>query len=199
MLTMSKITRLYFFLFFFTLQFGKEALAKELILEIPSASVRVVMKGGKVSAMDAHQRKSYIVSNSLADHLKKSFEVTLINTYNYAREPMFFILIREPSRPSSMGQGYCGAGYEDFLLLVKFDKKTFTLNDEYLLQSCLLTKSMRIEQSSMNPQDGLRLNADGSYDFEIVEDDYGEMRNIKIFHGKFITKKISEKYPKIPK
>ncbi|WP_332879792.1 hypothetical protein [Massilia sp. S19_KUP03_FR1] len=119
MLTMLKINSLKIITFSLTSVFSTYTLATELLLKAPGASVIVVTEQGQVTAKATNQKKHYIISKSFSDHLKKSFEVSLINTYADKRDPMFFIFTREPSRPNSMGQGYCGAGYEDFLLLVK--------------------------------------------------------------------------------
>ncbi|RZJ78657.1 MAG: hypothetical protein EOO20_27635, partial [Chryseobacterium sp.] len=104
-------------------------MATQLLLKAPGASVTVVAEQEKVTAKATNQKMHYIISKSFSDHLKKSFEVSLINTYTDKRGPVFFIFTREPSVPNSMGQGYCGAGYEDFLLLVKLEKRTFKLTD----------------------------------------------------------------------
>lgn len=175
-----------------TFLFSTHTLATQLLLKAPGASVIVVAEQEKVTAKATNQKMHYIISKSFSDHLKKSFEVSLINTYTDKRGPVFFIFTREPSVPNSMGQGYCGAGYEDFLLLVKLEKRTFKLTDTYLLQSCLHAKSMRIEQSGINPQDALHLNSDGSYNFEMIDDNYGKIWNIKIFQEKFFIKNIKE-------
>lgn len=50
-----------------------------------------------------------------------------------------------------MGQGYCGAGYEDYLLLVEIRGKKLTLKDQFLLQSCLKSISMFIDQGDDIP------------------------------------------------
>lgn len=71
-----------------------------------------------------------------------------------------------------MGQGYCGAGYEDYLLLVEIRGKKLTLKDQFLLQSCLKSISMFIDQGDDNPSNGLTHEKDGSFTYRLVEDDY---------------------------
>ena len=169
------------------------ALADELILKAPTGSVRVVSEDGVVFARDETGRKNYVMSKSFSRHLKQSSEATLINIYGGVRNPIFLIFTREPSRPNSLGQGYCGAGYEDYLLLAKIEKKTISVKDEYLLQSCLKTKSLRMETSDEHPKNFLHLNPDGSYDYEMIADKDQQLWNIKISKEKFIRKSLSKK------
>lgn len=192
MLTMLKTNSLKTVTFCLTFVFSTHTLATQLLLKAPGASVIVVAEQGQVKANATNKKMHYIISKSFSDHLKRSYEASLINTYAEKRGPVFFIFTREPSAPNSMGQGYCGAGYEDFLLLVKLEKRTFKLTDTYLLQSCLHSKSMRIERSGLNPQDELHLNSDGSYNFEMIDDSDGKIWNIKISQEKFFIKNIKK-------
>lgn len=168
-------------------------LANELILKAPTGSVKVVSEDGVVSARDETGRKNYLMSTSFSRHLKHSSEATLINIYDDTRNPIFLIFTRESSRPNSLGQGYCGAGYEDYLLLAKIEKKIILLKDEYLLQSCLKIKSLRMETSDEHPQNFLHLNADGSYDFEMIADEDQQRWNIKISKEKFLKTSLQKK------
>lgn len=191
--TTLKINSLSILAIFVAALLSSTALAKELILKAPTGSVSVVSEDGVVSARDETGRRNYMMSTSFSRHLKQSSEATLINTYGDTRSPIFLIFTREPSRPNSLGQGYCGAGYEDYLLLAKIEKKTISLKDEYLLRSCLKIKSLRMETSDEHPQSFLHLNADGSYDFEMVADEDQQRWNIKISKEKFFRTSLSKK------
>ena len=191
--TTSKINSLKILAVFVATLFSSIALADELILKAPTGSVRVVSEDGVVSARDKTGRKNYVMSKSFSRHLKQSSEATLINTYGDTRNPIFLIFTREPSRPNSLGRGYCGAGYEDYLLLAKIEKKIISVKDEYLLQSCLKTKSLRMETSDEHPQNFLHLKADGSYDYEMIADEDQKLWNIRVSKEKFLRTSLSKK------
>ena len=191
--TTSKTNSLSILAIFVAALLSSTALANELILKSPSGSVSVVSEDGVVSARDETGRKNYVMSKSFSRHLKHSSEATLINTYGDIRNPIFLIFTREPSRPNSLGQGYCGAGYEDYLLLAKIENKIISLKDEYLLQSCLKIKSLRMETSDEHPQNFLHLNTDGSYTFEMIADEDKQLWNIKISKERFFRTSLSRK------
>ena len=54
-----------------------------------------------------------------------------INNVNYV-----VFIARIPSK-SPQSTGYCGAGYEDHLILLRYEEKKIVLLDDFLLQSCL--------------------------------------------------------------
>jgi len=54
-----------------------------------------------------------------------------VNNINY-----FVFIARIPSK-SPQSTGYCGAGYEDHLILLRYEGKKIVLLDDFLLQSCL--------------------------------------------------------------
>lgn len=189
-MTRSKKFHIYVTAFFLMALRSTTASATDLILKPVGESIIVAVGTDKITAKDQSKLKTYIVSRALAGHLTKSSEATLINSYPELRHPLFLILAREPSRPNAMGQGYCGVGEEDFLLLVKLEGRIITLQDEYLLQSCLKSKALRTEQIGLNVEDVLHLNSDGSYSFEMIDEDVGKISKIKISNGKFRLQKV---------
>jgi hypothetical protein len=56
-----------------------------------------------------------------------------------------WLLVREASRVRG-DAGFCGAGHEDHLLLVKVTKSVGTAIDDFLAQSCLKSISMDMDQ-----------------------------------------------------
>lgn len=56
-----------------------------------------------------------------------------------------WLLLREASRARG-GAGFCGAGHEDHLLLVKVTKSVGTAIDDFLAQSCLKSISMDVDE-----------------------------------------------------
>lgn len=56
-----------------------------------------------------------------------------------------WLLVREPSRGRG-DVGFCGAGHEDHLLLVKVAKSVVRAVDDFLAQSCMKSISMDMDQ-----------------------------------------------------
>lgn len=56
-----------------------------------------------------------------------------------------WLLVREASRVRG-DAGFCGAGHEDHLLLIKITKSVGVVMDDFLAQSCLKSISMDIDQ-----------------------------------------------------
>jgi hypothetical protein len=84
-----------------------------------------------------------------------------------------------------MGQGYCGAGYEDYLLLVEILKKELIFRDKFLLQSCIKSISVFIDQGDDNPSNALIHEKDGSLSYRLVDDDYNNRRKLTIQKKRF--------------
>lgn len=57
----------------------------------------------------------------------------------------FTLIARLPSR-SSNPDGFCGAGHEDYLLLIGVRDKRLSLLDKHLIQSCLKSISLQSDQ-----------------------------------------------------
>ena len=56
-----------------------------------------------------------------------------------------WLLVREASRARG-DAGFCGAGHEDHLLLIKVTKSIGSAIDDFLVQSCLKSVSMEMDQ-----------------------------------------------------
>ena len=63
---------------------------------------------------------------------------------NEAGDYLVFIARIHSKTPQS--SGYCGAGYEDHLVLLEYSEKHIALRDDFLLQSCL--KSIALDTDS---------------------------------------------------
>lgn len=48
--------------------------------------------------------------------------------------------------PNAQGLGFCGAGYEGHLLLLKISNSTLNIADKYLVDSCLESISLTSDQ-----------------------------------------------------
>ena len=59
----------------------------------------------------------------------------------------FVVLVREPSK-SKRGTGFCGSGFEDYLLLIEAKSKRLSLLDNILLQSCLDSQELASDKGA---------------------------------------------------
>lgn len=95
------------------------------------------------------------MATGISKHLKQAEDVRLVGNSSNPEPQLFIVMIREPSLPNTMGRGYCGAGYEDYLLLVEILGRKLLLRDELLLQSCLKSIAMYLDQGDDHPKNGL--------------------------------------------
>ena len=73
--------------------------------------------------------------------LRASDETLPVFSTPGAARHYFVLVARIPSKkPQAMG--YCGAGYEDHLLLLAYDGTRTILRDDFLLQSCLQNRTL---------------------------------------------------------
>ena len=152
---------------------ASSAVADDLLLP-SSQGPRVVIstKKQRVIAKDKETNIDYKIENAVSRYLTRADSIRLIANESDQKTQLFIILSREPSRPGAMGQGYCGAGYEDYLLLVEMLNRELVLRDQLLLQSCLKSISLFLDQGDDNPGNGLARNKDGSLIYRMVNDDY---------------------------
>lgn len=74
--------------------------------------------------------KELMISLALAD------EISTVLSVQHNKSEQLVLLTRTPSKKGNP-TGYCGAGYEDILLLLSFDGTNLILQDKFVLQSCL--------------------------------------------------------------
>ncbi|MFT4247478.1 MAG: hypothetical protein QM581_05475 [Pseudomonas sp.] len=104
---------------------------------------------------------------ALLQKLLKASETFVLSKkiFNIYDSPAFAIVIRIASAPDKP-EGYCGAGYEDYILLIKIDGHVARLQDSLLVQSCLKSISL-VSDRGTTPQDA------------ILPSDYPEIANFK--------------------
>lgn len=160
---------------------GTASYATELILVSKNGSrVTVNVENQHVTAKEKERDINYQIDRPTSRSLAHANSISLVSNASTPASQLFIVLTREYSRPDAMGQGYCGAGYEDYLLLVEMLKKDLVLRDRILLQSCLKTLSMFIDKGDDNPSNGIIHEKDGSLSYRLVEDDYKEKRLLKV-------------------
>jgi hypothetical protein len=130
-----------------------------------------VSRSGKNISVDQESKKILANMDSISIISNKSFSV---DTKQY-----FWSFIRLPSRNSS-GAGYCGAGFEDFIILFSINQSKLTFVDKYQAQSCLENFSIGVD--SIKDVNSYVLFSPETNDIEISQDQFKE--------GKVTTQKI---------
>ena len=115
---------------------------------------------GKVCVSSAYSKAKSKCRRGLADKnidrdlrsiIRKSEELIDVLQTRTDNDIYWIFIARIPSKlPHSTG--YCGAGYEDKLVLSHYDGKKLTFRDNFLLQSCLSSISLQ----SDSPNDLLK-------------------------------------------
>jgi hypothetical protein len=162
------------------------AVANDIVL--PSSKgprVSISVEKQHVTAKDKENNINYDVDGAVSRYLKRADDIRLIANESNPRAQLFIMLAREYSRPGAMGQGYCGAGYEDYLLLVEILERKLVLRDQLLLQSCLRSISMFIDQGDDHPSNGFTHEKDGSLSYRLVDDDYEKKRVLTVIAQRF--------------
>jgi hypothetical protein len=87
------------------------------------------------------------IDRTLRAKLRKAEEVAVLPLEFQGQDAttMKWLLVRQASR-SKRGVGYCGAGNEDHLILIKLVKSSASIADDFLAQSCLKAISMDVDQ-----------------------------------------------------
>jgi hypothetical protein len=155
------------------------------LLSVQGSRVSISVEKQRVTATDKGKNINYDIDGSLSQYLKKADDIRLIANESNQKAQLFIVLAREYSRPGAMGQGYCGAGYEDYLLLVEIFERKLVLRDQLLLQSCLKSISMFIDQGDDHPSNGFTHEKDGSLSYRLVDDNYKNKRILTIKSRRF--------------
>jgi hypothetical protein len=165
--------------------------ATDLLLSSPKGGRVVInVKKQHVIAKDNEKNILYEVGATVAQHLTRADDIQLVANASNPKTQLFIVMAREPSRPKAMGRGYCGAGYEDYLLLVEILEKNLLLRDQLLLQSCLKNISMFIDQGDDHPSNGLIHEKHDSFSYRLVDDDADKKRMLTVSDKQFKTKLV---------
>lgn len=162
-----------------------------LLLSTKGGRVAVHVKKQHVIAKDNEKNIIYKVAATVSQHLTRADDIRLVGNAGNSKEQLFIVMVREPSRANAMGRGYCGEGYEDYLLLVEILEQKLLLRDQLLLQSCLKSISMFIDQGDNHPSNGLAHEKDGSYSYRLVDDDAEKKRMLTVNDKHFKNKLVS--------
>jgi hypothetical protein len=146
--------------------------------------VEITQKGKKFNAKCHYNGSSisYKINTSLASHLDKSDEFFFILKVHSKRD-LFVILTREPSRQNHTAS-FCGAGYEDYLVLIEVSRNKVSVLDAILLQSCLKSILLRTDQGD-DPLQAITVDKEKSsiaFQWLGESEDKKRMLNIKNSH-----------------
>lgn len=187
MRTMSSKIRFFFILINIFVAIPTNATDEVLLLSSHDSRVSVKMQNHRLVAKETGKNLNYQVSNATSNHLMRAYDARMISDNSDQNGPLFIVLSREPSRPNSTGRGYCGAGYEEYLLLIEISRAKIELRDQLLLQSCLKSISMLIDHGDDldDAGNGLIPNNDGSFSYRLLEDGASQERNLVIRGRRF--------------
>lgn len=164
----KRIVLAVFLVIFFLTVIVPPVSSNDLLLSSPKGGrVAIHVKKQDVIAKDNEKNIVYEVAATVSQHLKSADDIRLVGSASNAKAQLFIVMVREPSRPNAMGRGYCGAGYEDYLLLVEMLEQKLLLRDQLLLQSCLKSISLFIDQGDDHPIKALIHEKDGSFSFRL--------------------------------
>jgi len=180
----------YIFVFIATFTVLPASATDLLLLPSKSGRVAISIKKQQVIAKDNEKNILYEVAPTVSQHLVRADDIRLVENANNSKAQLFIVVAREPSRPKAMGRDYCGAGYEDYLLLVEILEQKLLLRDEILLQSCLKSISMFIDHGEDHPSNGLTYEKNGSFSYRLVNDNADEKRMLSVSDKHFKTKLV---------
>lgn len=130
-----------------------------------------------IARCDTEQRPLRI-EKAVSKTLKAS-ELTPIFAHDKKGQAQLIFLARVPSTPKR-STAFCGAGYEDWLLLVEEDAGYLKMRDRFLLQSCLKSLVLDSDQGD-DPRDSIVLSTQPpGISFRWLGDEEGTKRIVTV-------------------
>ena len=130
--------------------------------------------------------QSKLLNKNIRNVLQRSSKVLPIFSQPFDAGHYLVLVARIPSK-SPQSTGYCGAGYEDHLLLLTYEKNKIKLFDDFLLQSCLNSISLYSDGDD-DILNSLSINMDKYLIGFRWLDNTERERTLSISHGKFLLK-----------
>jgi hypothetical protein len=186
LIILKKISPRLYLLCVLAAAFASSALSQTFIPDSQSRLTIAVQKKS-VLAHDVTVKSDYQFDSSAASLLRKADDIKSVAYAKFLTGDRFVILARVPSRPENRGMGYCGAGYEDYLLLVELRKRTLLLRDQFLLQSCLKERIIYGINGERDPIKLMSRKVDGSFSFRWESDGEDETRTLAVDRNRFLT------------
>ncbi len=173
----SKISIIAIILISFSFNVNADSFPGEpIVLNLNEGSNVTITSKRKIIYAEYHNDKSsklIKLNDDLTSHLTKTDEAVFILKVHSNRD-LFVVLSREPSKQNRTAS-FCGAGYEDYLILIEATKKRILLLDKLLLQSCL--KSILLQTD--NGDDPLKAITIDKENSSILFQWLGESEDIK--------------------
>lgn len=120
---------------------------------LPNAQeVTIFGRAGNLMARITGQQAPMAMGASLQHRIAAADSLLLITTASFplGTGQGVVAVARVPSSTNPMG--YCGAGHEDYLVLIKVTETQLLLLDEHLVQSCVGNLSIETESGDNDPQ-----------------------------------------------
>lgn len=134
---------------------------KVIELQITNSKIQI-LNDKKTVLFDRKSKRLFLEMNSISVVSNKTF---LIDSNQF-----FWAVIRKPSKNGN-GSGYCGAGFEDFIVLFKIGAGKLQLIDKYLAQSCLLNISINLDDlKDLNGENGPIIFQEHTGDLQFQQD-----------------------------
>ncbi len=156
-------------------------------------TISVSQSGKKIIARVGGEKKSRPVSinTKLASELLNSDETRLLLDVSTGKTSQYVVLSRKPSNARNR-TGYCGAGYEDNLLLINVTKSHVNLVDKFLLQSCINLKTLYSKDGAdtlADPSKGFTVDKEKRIiNFEWLKDEQGYVWTLYIDNNQFLLR-----------
>jgi hypothetical protein len=171
-----------------------EAKEKQMSIDFgDGSSVAIDGAGSQVQAKyrDIQPNERVTLDRKLESLLRRSDSFQFLLTGQNADENLAIIVSSLPSRATG-GTGFCGAGHEDFAVLVQKKNQTIFIKDKYLLQSCLQSRTLDTENPD-NVLSGLAVNNHAfSFTFVLLEGPDNVKTTVSVENERFRIKQESD-------
>lgn len=115
-----------------------------------------MQQGRSAPAISPESKDTITKANrALSKQLMEADEAYILskNTFPLKNQQAFTAIVRVPSSPKNP-EGFCGAGYEDYVLLIGIKENTAQLKDRILVQSCVNSISI-VSDNGDDPRNGI--------------------------------------------
>ena len=161
------------FICFMSASFAMATESHSSLLDVNNNPISIYAKNGLVRV--THSGKNISVDKESKKLLANMDSISIIanKSFSVDASQYFWSFIRLPSRNSN-GAGYCGAGFEDFIILFSINKNKLTCIDKYQAQSCLENFSIGVD--SIKDVNSNVLFSPETNDIEISQDQFKEAK-----------------------
>jgi hypothetical protein len=159
---------------------------ESLIFKGVDNDISVAIDRGRAITKNAADGKVEIfaIARDVIAHLVKADQVLPLYKTEQKNRRFLVALLRERSRING-SLSYCGAGHEDYVLLLEMANGKITLADDALLQSCM--KSILLDSDKGDdPLQAITLRNVGSFSFRWIGDPESAVRIVDVLNGRLV-------------